>query len=178
MLAVIILIIGLSLHISVALSALYASSTLLVTRRLHPERVFREIDWSLLVLFSGLFIIMDGIKQTDLYELSMSLLSSIATTNLSLFGLSAAVLSNLVSNVPAVMMLRPLIPSLPDPQRAWIILAMATTFAGNLTIIGSVANLIVIESARRSHIHISFWAYLKIGVPITFLTLAIGFMLV
>ena len=175
LLAIMILIMCLSLHVSIALSALLAASVLLVTRRLHPDRVFREIDWSLLVLFSGLFIIMDGLTRTSLFQLVMSFFSNIAYSSDALFGISAAILSNIVSNVPAVMMLRPLIPTLPDPQHAWLFLAMATTFAGNLTIIGSVANLIVIESARKAHITISFWTYLKVGAPITFASLIIGF---
>jgi len=62
---------------------------------------------------------------------------------------------------------------LADPKRAWLIMAMSSTLAGNLTILGSVANLIVIERARRE-VQISFWEYLKVGVPLSALTLAIG----
>jgi len=84
-----------------------------------------------------------------------------------------AVLSNLVSNVPAVLVFRPLIPHLPDPQHAWLTLAMATTFAGNLTVLGSVANLIVIQRARHQ-VKIGFWEYARVGAPVTALTIAIG----
>jgi Na+/H+ antiporter NhaD/arsenite permease-like protein len=83
-------------------------------------------------------------------------------------------LSNLVSNVPAVLLLRPLVGTLADPERAWLALALATTFAGNLTLLGSVANLIVAESAARRGVRLSFGEFLRAGVPITLLTLVVG----
>lgn len=88
----------------------------------------------------------------------------------------AAVLATLVSNVPAVLLFESLIPRFADPQRAWLVLAMASTFAGNLTILGSVANLIVVESARTSGIRIRFVEYCRVGVPVTILTLLIGWL--
>jgi Na+/H+ antiporter NhaD/arsenite permease-like protein len=90
-----------------------------------------------------------------------------------LSGVTAA-LSNLVSNVPAVLILKPFIVSLPDPGRAWRIVAMSSTFAGNLTLIGSVANLIVAERAKKEGVTISFFAYLRIGLPLTIGSLAFG----
>jgi Na+/H+ antiporter NhaD/arsenite permease-like protein len=84
-----------------------------------------------------------------------------------------AVLSNLVSNVPAVMLLKSLVPRLPDPHTAWLVAAMASTLAGNLTITGSVANIIVVERARPEAV-IGFWDYFRIGLPITVLTLFFG----
>ena len=82
-------------------------------------------------------------------------------------------LSNLVSNVPAVLVFKGFIPHLPDAARAWLTLAMSSTLAGNLTVLGSVANLIVIERARRE-VKISFWEYAKAGVPLTLITIAAG----
>jgi Na+/H+ antiporter NhaD/arsenite permease-like protein len=79
-----------------------------------------------------------------------------------------------VSNVPAVLILKPFIVSLPDPDRAWRIVAMSSTFSGNLTLIGSVANLIVAERAKKEGITISFFAYLQIGLPLTIGSLAFG----
>jgi Na+/H+ antiporter NhaD/arsenite permease-like protein len=78
-----------------------------------------------------------------------------------------------VSNVPAVLIFKGFVPHLPDPARSWLTLAMASTFAGNLTVLGSVANLIVVERARRE-VHIGFWEYAKAGVPLTIFTLALG----
>ena len=90
---------------------------------------------------------------------------------LSLF---TAVLSNIVSNVPAVLDPQAVHPDLPDPERAWLVVAMASTLAGNLTLLGSVANLIVAERASAEGTPISFWAYFKVGLPLTLVTLAAG----
>ncbi len=87
---------------------------------------------------------------------------------------TAAILGNAVSNVPAVMLFTRIVPQLPDPRRAWLVLAMASTLAGNLTILGSIANLIVVEGARRRGYSIGFWEYLRVGLPITIATTAFG----
>jgi Na+/H+ antiporter NhaD/arsenite permease-like protein len=85
-----------------------------------------------------------------------------------------AVLSNLVSNVPAVLMLKPFAAALPDPDKAWLTIAMASTLAGNFTVLGSIANLIVVQRAEASGVTISFWDYFRVGAPLTLITLAIG----
>jgi len=90
--------------------------------------------------------------------------------------LFAAVLSNLVSNVPAVLVFRPFIPHLTNPTRAWLTLAMSTTLAGNLTVLGSVANLIVIQRARHK-VRIAFWEYARVGAPLAIITIVIGILL-
>jgi Na+/H+ antiporter NhaD/arsenite permease-like protein len=86
----------------------------------------------------------------------------------------AAVLSNLVSNVPAVLVLKPFVEALAEPRPAWLALAMAATLAGNFTILGSVANLIVVQRARRHGIELGFWTYFRIGAPLTVMTIAVG----
>jgi Na+/H+ antiporter NhaD/arsenite permease-like protein len=86
------------------------------------------------------------------------------------------VLSNIVSNVPAVLVLRPFILSLHDPKTAWLTVAMASTLAGNFTVLGSVANLIVVQKAAAKGVAITFWAYFKVGAPLTLLTIIIGTM--
>ena len=83
-------------------------------------------------------------------------------------------LSNLVSNVPAVLLFKPLMEVIPQQEQAWLALAMSSTLAGNLTLLGSVANLIVVESARRAGTELSFLEYLKVGVPLTLLTTLAG----
>jgi Na+/H+ antiporter NhaD/arsenite permease-like protein len=85
-----------------------------------------------------------------------------------------AVASNIVSNVPAVLALKPFIANAPDAKHAWLVVAMSSTLAGNFTLIGSVANLIVAEYARRVGQPISFGAYFKVGLPLTLATLAFG----
>ena len=158
----------------IPLAAIAAASTLLITRRLKPARVFREIDWSLLVFFSGLFIVTGAIETTGLSEQLFVIAEPLARHSTAALAGVAAVVSNLVSNVPAVLLFRPLVPQLPDVRDTWLTLAMATTFAGNLTLLGSVANLIVAETAREHGVHLSFKEYLKAGVPITLITLLLG----
>jgi Na+/H+ antiporter NhaD/arsenite permease-like protein len=85
-----------------------------------------------------------------------------------------AALSNLVSNVPAVLMLRPFVDGLPDRDTAWLVVAMASTLAGNFTVLGSIANLIVVQRAAASGVTIGFWDYFRVGAPLTLITLAIG----
>lgn len=160
--------------VPVPLAALSAASLLLVSRRTAPERVFAEIDWSLLVFFAGLFVVSDAIDRgLGAAGLSEGIESWVGA---GVVGLSAvtALLSNLVSNVPAVLLLRGPVAGLGDPDRGYLVLAMASTLAGNLTLLGSVANLIVAEIARREGVQLSFGEYLKGGVPITLVTLALG----
>ena len=83
-------------------------------------------------------------------------------------------LSNLVSNVPAVLMLKPFVAALPDTATAWKVVAMASTLAGNFTVLGSIANLIVVEKAARRGIVIGFWDYFRVGAPLTVLTILLG----
>src|SRR5262249_27668921 len=88
-----------------------------------------------------------------------------------------AVLSNIVSNVPAVLLLKPFVPNLEDAQRAWLIIAMAATFAGNFTLVGSVANLIVAQRAKARGVEIGFWAYFRVGAPLSLMPMVIGLLL-
>jgi Na+/H+ antiporter NhaD/arsenite permease-like protein len=152
--------------------ALLAGALLLVTRRVKPEKVYREIDWSLLVLFVGLFVVVAGLEKTALVNLP-ELIVRFKLDDLAVMTGVTAILSNLVSNVPAVLVFKPMIPHFADPQRAWLALAMSSTLAGNLTVIGSVANLIVIQRARRE-VEITFWEYFKVGAPLTVITLVMG----
>lgn len=157
--------------------ALLAGAFLLVTRRVKPEKVYREIDWSLLVLFIGLFIVIAGLEKTPVAGDLFAAASRYHLERSAPMSVFAALLSNLVSNVPAVLVFRGFVSHLPDQAHAWLTLAMSSTLAGNLTILGSVANLIVIERARRQ-VHIGFWEYAKAGIPLTILTLAAGIMIV
>lgn len=159
---------------SIPLAALFSASVLLITRRLKPEKVFREIDWTLLVFFSALFIVTGSLETSGYSKKFFLLAEPFIKGNIISFTAVSVILSNLISNVPAVMLFRPVIPYLPDPEKAWLLLAMATTLAGNLTLIGSVANLIVAETAKKKHINLSFTEYLKVGVPVTILSLIAG----
>ncbi len=172
--ATVLMLIALVAGAPVPLAAVGAAALLLVTRRMEPEKVFQEIDWSLLVFFCGLFVVTGAIEHSGLGTRVFEVLRPYANGGATPLTAVALVLSNLVSNVPAVMLFRPIVPGLTDPHQAWLTLAMATTLAGNLTLLGSVANLIVAEIARRRGVHLSFVEYLKAGTPIAILTLLLG----
>ena len=171
MIAALIMIILLLLDYPIPLSALVASSILLVTRRLKPERVFREIDWGLLVFFSGLFVVTASIDTSKIGSHLFSLILPLLQSDFATFSIISAVVSNIVSNVPAVLLFKPVVPLLQNANTLWLLLAVSTTFAGNLTLLGSVANLIVAESAKSRGVKLSFKEYLKAGIPVTVLTL-------
>lgn len=156
-----------------ALAALIAASLLLITRRLDPGRVYALVDWSLLAMFAGLFVVVEGVERSGLASRLLALAGESARHSLPSFVAATAVLSNLVSNVPAVLLVRSWVAHFPDPERAWLAVAMASTLAGNLTLVGSVANLIVVEQSR-ARAQIGFWTYARVGVPLTLLTLALG----
>jgi Na+/H+ antiporter NhaD/arsenite permease-like protein len=138
-----------------------------------PEKVFLEINWNLLTLFAGLFVVVGAARAAGLADLAFDALGARAMRSPAALAAASTVLSNLVSNVPAVMLFTPLVPDLPDPRQAWLMLAMSSTLAGNLTLVGSIANLIVAESARKTS-PLTFGEYLKVGVPVTVVTLALG----
>lgn len=168
------MIVAFVMGLPIPLAALAAAALFLITRRVEPEAVFREVDWSLLVFFSGLFIVTGALETLGLSEALFAQVQPLAQQGVVALTAIAVVLSNLISNVPAVLLFRPFVPQFPDPTQAWLTLAMATTLAGNLTLLGSVANLIVAESALRQGVQLSFSEYLKAGIPITLLSLATG----
>lgn len=157
----------------IATVALVAAAALMLDR-IRPEKVFRAVDWPLLIMFAGLFVVVHAFEANvaRAWEMGRSLGSG-ASPIISVSILSAA-LSNLVSNVPAVLLFKPLMASIPDREQAWLALAASSTLAGNLTLLGSVANLIVVEGARRGGVRIGFAEYLKVGVPLTIITTALG----
>jgi Na+/H+ antiporter NhaD/arsenite permease-like protein len=158
---------------NVSVVAITAGAALLLTRRVKSGKVLREVDWNLLALFAGLFVVTEAALASGLSDRMFALLHAREAATPAALGLVAAALSNLVSNVPAVMLFVPLVPQLPDPGEAWRVLALASTFAGNLTLLGSIANLIVAEGARRE-CPLTFAEYLKVGVPLTVLSLCAG----
>jgi Na+/H+ antiporter NhaD/arsenite permease-like protein len=170
----VVMIVAFLLGVPVTLAAFGAAILLLITRRLKPERVFFEIDWGLLVFFTALFVVTKSIDTAGFGKYLTLTLVPYISEGITSFAVSSAILSNIVSNVPAVLLYRPLIPTLANTEQAWMILGMATTFAGNLTLIGSVANLIVAETARKPFIHLSFREYLKSGLIITIISLLFG----
>jgi Na+/H+ antiporter NhaD/arsenite permease-like protein len=157
-----------------ALVAAAGGAALLITRRVKPEKIWRRIDWDLLVLFVGLFVIVAGAEQAGLDRKFFALLRPIGIQTRLGLSLVSAILANLISNVPSVMLFSRFVPTLPNPTEGWLTLAMSSTLAGNLTILGSIANLIVVEGARKRDVTITFGEYLRVGIPVTIATLAFG----
>ncbi|MDB5310639.1 MAG: ybiR 2 [Gemmataceae bacterium] len=157
-----------------AVVALGAAAVLLLDR-VNPEKVYVHIDWGLLVMFAGLFVVVRAFEVHVLAVSGVEKWAAAADPVWVLSGLSAG-LSNLVSNVPAVLLFKPVVGAMPEAVRetAWLALAASSTFAGNLTVLGSVANLIVVEQARKEGVLIGFWDYCRVGIPITLLTLLMG----
>lgn len=151
--------------------ALAAAGVLLMSRRLHSSRMLGLVDWELLVLFMGLFVVNDALQRTGL---PARLVADSAALGLHLdhpaplFG-AAFVLSNIVSNVPAVMLLLPVA----HHPFAGPLLALASTFAGNLLIVGSIANIIVVDAAARRGVVIDWRRHARIGIPVTMATMAV-----
>jgi Na+/H+ antiporter NhaD/arsenite permease-like protein len=160
--------------ISMQLAAITVAAALLISRRIQPEAIFERVDWSLLVFFGGLFIVTGVLEQTQIVDQLFSLIRPMTGAGVGPLALITAVLSNLISNVPAVLLFRSIVPQLGNPVQAWLTLAMASTLAGNLTLLGSVANLIIAETARAQGVKISFREYLRAGIPITLVTMLVG----
>jgi len=155
-----------------AVVASLGAALLLVTRRLKPNKVYAGIDFNLLVIFIGLFVIIGGVEKGGLIGLLLNP-HFVQIQSLPLFALLTILFSNVVSNVPAVMMLKFLIPA-SSGQVWWASMAVFSTLAGNLTLTGSIANLIVVEQAKKQNVNISFFTYFKIGFPLTIAMVAIG----
>jgi Na+/H+ antiporter NhaD/arsenite permease-like protein len=154
--------------------AISAGGILLFTRRIKCKRVYQEVQWTLLVMFIGLFIVVAGFEKSVLTPQLIGAIGRWHLEKVTILSAATAVLSNVVSNVPAVLVLKPFVTSLGDQQKAWLVIAMASTLAGNFTLIGSVANLIVAQTAQGRGVVISFWDYFKVGAPLTLITIAVG----
>jgi Na+/H+ antiporter NhaD/arsenite permease-like protein len=156
-----------------ALVAACGAAFLILVRSRWLRRIYAEVDWSLLVLFVGLFLIIGAAQHTGIADTLLRTAERLNLHNLVIFSFAVTLLSNLVSNVPAVMLLKGLVPQFHNPHQFWLALAMASTLAGNLTVTGSIANIIVVETVRP-HVRIRFLDYLVVGVPTTILTMAAG----
>jgi len=166
-------VVGFFLGVPPAMMAALGAALLLITRTLEPQKLYKEVDWGLLVFFVGLFLIVGGAENAGIVARLLDVASHWNLQRTSVFTIVVALLGNLVSNVPAVMLLKSLVPNFANPHAAWLTLAMASTLAGNLTITGSVANIIVVETAKEE-VHIGFMDYFQVGLPITVLTLLVG----
>ncbi|MDP2743238.1 MAG: anion transporter [Hydrogenophaga sp.] len=154
-------------------AALVGAGVLLLSRRLQSARVMGLIDWPLLILFMGLFVVNHAFETTGLAGQAVAWLGSqgVHLADPGPLLVVGAVLSNLVSNVPAVMLLLPHLGG--SAESAGVMLALVSTFAGNLLLVGSIANLIVADLARQQGIEIDWKRHALTGIPVTLLTLAV-----
>jgi Na+/H+ antiporter NhaD/arsenite permease-like protein len=153
------------------LVALGAGCFLLITRRIKPEKVYALIDFRLLVFFIGLFIVIKSLENSNIAMNILHHLGKFSMSNIWMLTALSVFLSNVVSNVPAVLIFKSFFN---DAQEIhWLVLSMSSTLAGNLTILGSIANIIVIEGAS-SKVKISFLEYSKIGFLVTLLSIFFG----
>ena len=157
----------------IATVALVAAAVLMLDG-VRPEKLYKAIDWPLLIMFAGLFVVVHAFEVNVVSHWGLERWRSLLGSPVVMVSGLSLVLSNLVSNVPAVLLFKPLMTVMPEKEPAWLALAMSSTLAGNLTVLGSVANLIVVESARRSGTKLEFVEYLKVGVPLTLLTTLLG----
>jgi Na+/H+ antiporter NhaD/arsenite permease-like protein len=156
-----------------ALAAILGGSAMLLSRATDPKRLYAHIDWTLLALFVGLFVVVAGLDESGVSLKVRDALSALRADTV--FGMTvlAAILSNVVSNVPAVMVLKSSVLALPEPHTAWLTLAMSATLSGNLTLPGSLATIIVVERARE-RTSISFLDFVKVGAPTAVLGITFG----
>jgi Na+/H+ antiporter NhaD/arsenite permease-like protein len=163
--------------LSMAWSALVGGAVVVVFSNKEPREQLLKVDWLLLLFFAALFVVVQGVNREGwvlkMREAFAPLMLGGPLRETVGFTALTVVASNLFSNVPYVMLAKQWVPAMRDPALAWQVLALASTLAGNLTLIGSVANLIVFELAAGK-VKLSFVGYLKVGVPVTLLSLALG----
>ena len=158
-------------------TALAGGTLLMVLARRDTHEVLKLVDWHLLVFFAALFIVVEGLNGTGLpdqiYQQVHDAFGESTRRQAWNFAWFSVLGSNVFSNVPFVLIAGKWIKNFSNPELMWKVMALATTFAGNLTIVGSVANIIVVESAR-AHVEIGFWDYARYGIPVTLLTTIAG----
>ena len=159
------------------LSAITGGLALTIISGIKPRDALEMVDWTLLVFFSGLFIVVGGVNKagvlTLVYNAVEPYLGKTASGQIVNFSIFSVIASNLVSNVPFVLVSVAWIDKFIDPKTLWYTLAMSSTFAGNLTIMGSVANMIVMELSKE-HVHVGFWDFFKVGFITTIVSTGIG----
>jgi Na+/H+ antiporter NhaD/arsenite permease-like protein len=163
-----------TLRIDVSLIALVTGAAVLLISHARPSEVIARVDWVLLLFFVGLFVVIGGAREAGVMDVMLRMVS--VTPDLPgiiSLHLASAIISQLVSNVPLTMLVIPIIEGTPG-NLLWLSLAAGATLGGNATLIGAVANIIVVERASREGVIVSFGEFLKVGVWVTLATLAIS----
>jgi Na+/H+ antiporter NhaD/arsenite permease-like protein len=163
------------LNLSIPLIALIGASLILLLGRIKPSKVIRQVDWVLLLFFASLFIVVQAVEKAGLME---QLLNQVKLTEngtgLAAIHLVSLILSQVVSNVPFTVIMLPLMKAA-NSDVLWLALASASTLAGNATIVGAMANLIVIETAESKGVKIKFMEFFRIGIVVTILSMLLSF---
>jgi Na+/H+ antiporter NhaD/arsenite permease-like protein len=159
--------------------AIAAGALMLAVARRDPRPALEKVEWELLLFFGALFVVTRGLEASGAVGFisaggARAIQLGGAWTTAAVVSAVMLVLSNLVSNVPAVLLWRNVVPTLPDPALVWQVMAMSATFAGNLLLVGSMANLIVAERAEARGVRIGYWEYARAGIPVTVATLVWG----
>ena len=158
--------------------AIAAGTVMVAIAQRDAAEAFARVEWSLLLFFAALFVVMGGVRDLpifmDLTSRATGSLHGVPWHDAVVVSGVMTALSNLVSNVPAVLLWLPVVPHLPNETLVWLVIAMSSTFAGNLTVLGSMANLIVAERASARGVTLGFMEFLRVGVPVTLLTVAWG----
>lgn len=160
-------------------AAVTAATVLLVWANRPPKEALEAVDWSLLLFFAGLFVVVEGLVHEERYLLdgSLHLLGHrVDWASVCRMSVVTVLGSNLFSNVPYVLIISHWVRQTSDPPFVWLLLALTSTFAGNLTLFGSVANMIVAQGAQEQA-PIRFDEFLRVGVPVTLVTTALGVLL-
>ncbi len=169
--------VGFMFGLNLSWTALAGGAVIMVLARRDTHEVLKLVNWHLLLFFAALFIVVEGLNITGLpdqiYQRCSGLFGHSAGSQAWNLAWFSAAGSNIFSNVPFVLVAGKWIHNFARPELMWKVMALATTFAGNLTLLGSVANLIVVESAR-SYTEVGFWDYARYGIPVTFLTILAG----
>ncbi|HHT9151194.1 MAG TPA: SLC13 family permease, partial [Candidatus Wujingus californicus] len=163
------------------LSAITGGLALIIISRTKPQEAMEKIDWTLLLFFSGLFIVVGGVNKAGLLSMMHNVVEPYmgkdVLSQVINFSAFSVIASNIVSNVPFVLLSAGWVDKFIDPKIMWYSLAMSSTFAGNLTIMGSVANMIVMELSKE-HVQVGFWDFFKVGFTTTVVSTIIGIIII
>ncbi len=175
-----VVLIGFSAGVELSFMAILGAALLILVANRRPDEIFAKVNWSLLLFFASLFVVVGGINKVGLVQDAHRMLQgyfSISTfQQITSFSFASLIISNIVSNVPYVMIVRHWVASFNSPSLMWLVLAMSSTFAGNLTVAGSVANMIVLELSKE-RAPFRFWEFTRVSAAIALVTWAFGTLL-
>jgi Na+/H+ antiporter NhaD/arsenite permease-like protein len=155
---------------NLAWASIAGAAVVMLLRGRDSGPLFSRVSWTVLVFFAALFILVAGLQKAGVPRAALEAAAPHLPRNeiaaLGTLSLALVVGCQIISNVPFILLIEPMIKTLPDPVTAWTVAAVVSTLAGNLTLLGSVANIIVVESAGAEK-DLGFRAYVRVGAPVT-----------